>query len=69
MPKSQVPKSQSPRFQSPTVERIKSVLVALVLIGIVGYFALTSIPSAERPSLHAPTNSPATPATHTTSSR
>lgn len=56
------------KSQSPTVERLKSVLVALVLIGVVGYFALTSIPSAERPSLHAPSTSPAAPATHATGS-
>ena len=56
------------KSQSPAVERLKSVLVALVLIGIVGYFALTSIPSAERPSLHAPSTSPSAPVTHTTGS-
>jgi hypothetical protein len=30
------------------------VLLALILIGIVAYFALTSIPSAERPTLRRP---------------
>ena len=49
------------------------VPLRVVIASIVGlwlcYFALTSIPSAERPSLHTPSNSPATPATHASSSR
>lgn len=45
------------RRNSTRADRVKSVLLALILIGIVGYFALTSIPSAERPTLRAPTSS------------
>lgn len=44
-------------------DRIKSVILAVFLIGVVLYFALTSIPSAERPSLRTPGPTPTTSAT------
>ena len=44
-------------------DRIKSVVLAAFLIGLVVYFALTSIPSAERPSLHTPSPTPSTSTT------
>ena len=46
-------------------DRIKSVVLAVVLIGVVLYFALTAIPSAERPSLRTPGPTPSTAATST----
>ncbi|HEU5008805.1 MAG TPA: hypothetical protein VFT67_17670 [Jatrophihabitantaceae bacterium] len=39
-------------------DRIKSVILAVFLIGVVLYFALTAIPSAERPSLRTPAPTP-----------
>jgi hypothetical protein len=53
-----VPKSD------PRADRIKSVVLAVFLIGLVLYFALTSIPSAQRPSLHTPSPTPSTVTTH-----
>lgn len=46
-------------------DRIKSVVLAVFLIGIVLYFALTSIPSAERPSLRTPGPTPSSSTTGT----
>jgi hypothetical protein len=52
-----VPKSET------RAERIKSAILAVFLIGVVLYFALTAIPSAERPSLHTPGPTPSTSTT------
>jgi hypothetical protein len=53
-----VPKSET------RADRIKSVVLAVFLIGVVLYFALTSIPSAQRPSLQTPSPTPSTTTTH-----
>ena len=53
-----MPKSES------RADRVKSVVLAAFLIGIVLYFALTSIPSAQRPSLHTPGPTPSSTTTH-----
>jgi len=53
-----VPKSET------RADRIKSVVLAVFLIGVVLYFALTSIPSAQRPSLRTPSPTPSTTTTH-----
>lgn len=45
-------------------DRFKSVVLAVFLIGVVLYFALTSIPSAERPSLQTPGPTSSTTSTH-----
>jgi hypothetical protein len=43
-----------PRLQ----EGVKSTLLLLFLIGVVAYFAFTSIPSAQRPTLKIPSPTP-----------
>jgi hypothetical protein len=38
--------------ESRAADRIKSALFLLVLVGVVGYFALRAIPAAQHPALH-----------------